>query len=189
MTPSTTRETERKYEATDEVRLPSPHRLLGRDRAAGNQPAAEDQKLDAVYFDTPDLALARAGITLRRREGGSDPGWHLKLPVGTDSRDELRVPTRGAGLSPVLRLRTRRRRWLLADGDGRPLAELAEDRVTAQTLGQGTDTTRWREIEVELAEHGSVELLDRIEKQLLKAGARRSGAASKLSRPKAAQSG
>jgi len=201
VTPSTTRETERKYEAADEVRLPSPHRLLGRDRAAGNPPAAEDQKLDAVYFDTPDLALARAGITLRRREGGSDPGWHLKLPVGTDSRDELRVPlgrarrtppgeltaltrvhTRGAGLSPVLRLRTRRRRWLLADGDGRPLAELAEDRVTAQTMGQGTDATRWREIEVELAEHGSVELLDRIEKQLLKAGARRSGAASKLSR-------
>ncbi len=154
-----------------------------------------------MYFDTPDLALARAGVTLRRRKGGSDPGWHLKLPVGTDSRDELRVPlgrarrtppseltaltlvhTRGAAVSPVLRLRTQRRRWLITDGDGRALAELAEDRVTAQTMGRGTEATHWREIEVELAEHGSVQLLDRIEKRLLKAGAQRSGAASKLSR-------
>ncbi len=193
----TTRETERKYEVAAEVELPDPRRLLGRN----GDTAPEDQRLVAVYFDTPDLALARAGITLRRREGGSDAGWHLKLPVGTDSRDELRLPlgrarrtppaelttltrvhTRGAAVTPVLRLRTRRRRWLLADGDGRALAELAEDRVTAQTMGRGTEDTHWREIEVELAEHGSVQLLDRIEKRLLKAGARRSGAASKLSR-------
>ena len=88
-----------------------------------------------MYFDTADLRLARAGITLRRRKGGSDAGWHLKLPVAADSRDELRVPlgrarrtppaeltaltrvyTRGATLLPVVRLRTRRRRWPLADG-------------------------------------------------------------------------
>jgi inorganic triphosphatase YgiF len=30
--------------------------------------AAQDQQLDAVYFDTPDLRLLRAGATLRRRE-------------------------------------------------------------------------------------------------------------------------
>ena len=165
-----TREVERKYEAADEVPLPDPSRLLGR-RSIG---AAEDQQLDAVYFDTPDLRLLRAGVTLRRREGGSDAGWHLKLPVGKDSRDELRVPlgqarrtppaeltaltrvhTRGAEVAPVVRLRTRRRRWQLADDDGRPLAELVEDRVTAHTLGSDTEATSWREVEVELSEHGS----------------------------------
>ena len=154
-----------------------------------------------MYFDTPDLRLLRAGVTLRRREGGSDPGWHLKLPVGKDSREELRVPlsqarrtppaeltaltrvhTRGAEVAPVVRLRTRRRRWRLADDDGRALAELVEDRVTAHTIGSDTEATSWREVEVELSEHGSVALLDQIEQRLLEAGAQRSGAASKLSR-------
>jgi hypothetical protein len=45
----TTRETERKYEAADEVRLPDLTRLMGADNSA----AAEDQQLDALYFDTP----------------------------------------------------------------------------------------------------------------------------------------
>jgi CHAD domain-containing protein len=192
------RETERKYEAADEVRWPEPSRLLGR---PAHDPDPDDQELDAVYFDTKDLRLARAGITLRRREGGTDPGWHLKLPVGEDSRDELRVPlgrarrtppkellaltrvhTRGAKVAPVVRLLTRRRRWVLAGDDRRPLAELAEDRVTAHTMGRGTEAIHWRELEVELTEHGSPELLDRIEKQLLKAGAQRSGSDNKLSR-------
>ena len=185
----------------------------GRRTSAQNIGAAEDQQLDAVYFDTPDLRLLRAGVTLRRREGGADPGWHLKLPVGKDSREELRVPlgqarrtppaeltaltrvhTRGAEVAPVVRLCTRRRRWQLADDEGRPLAELVEDRVTAHTMGSDTsdttDTTdtsdtgamSWREVEVELSEHGSVALLDQVEQRLLDAGARRSSAASKLSR-------
>jgi len=42
--------------------------------------------LDATYYDTEDLRLARAHITLRRRVGGSDAGWHLKLPAGRDRR-------------------------------------------------------------------------------------------------------
>ena len=186
----------------DEVPLPDPSSLLGAASiGAGNIGAAEDQQLDAVYFDTPDLRLLRAGVTLRRREGGSDPGWHLKLPVGKDSREELRVPlsqaprtppaeltaltrvhTRDAEVAPVVRLCTRRRRWRLADDDGRALAELVEDRVTAHPIGSDTEATSWREVEVELSEHGSVALLDQIEQRLLDAGAQRSGAASKLSR-------
>lgn len=39
-------------------------------------------RLTAIYFDTAGLALARAHITLRRRTGGTDAGWHLKLPAG-----------------------------------------------------------------------------------------------------------
>ena len=61
-------------------------------------------QLTAAYFDTADLRLARHKVTLRRRDGGEDDGWHLKLPAetaagkdavsGTDpaSRDELQLP-------------------------------------------------------------------------------------------------
>ena len=50
------------------------------------------QQLDAVYFDTPDHDLAAHQITLRRRTGGTDAGWHLKLPAGPDARTEVRAP-------------------------------------------------------------------------------------------------
>ena len=192
-----TMETERKYEAPDAVRIADPGRLFGHEHPA----AAEDHQLEAVYFDTADLRLIRAGITLRRREGGTDAGWHLKLPVAADSREELRLPlgrarrtppaplraltrvyTRGVPMLPVVRLSTSRRRWPLADRDGRAVAELVEDRVTAHTLGPETEATSWREIEVELTEQGSVELLDRIEEWLFEAGAQRSGSTSKLGR-------
>ncbi len=58
--------------------------------AAVSQPG--ERLLDAVYYDTADLRLIRAGITLRRRTGGDDAGWHLKLPAGPDTRDEIRLP-------------------------------------------------------------------------------------------------
>ena len=125
--------------------------------------------LSAVYFDTEDLRLARSGITLRRRSGGTDDGWHLKLPAGSDARDEVRLPPgelgappaplvaltrathRGAPLVPVVELDTARREWVLADSDGHPLATVTDDRVTGQTLAAPTMVTRWAEIEVELA--------------------------------------
>ena len=44
------------------------------------------------FYDTADLRLIGAGITLRRRTGGGDAGWHLKLPAGADTRDEIRLP-------------------------------------------------------------------------------------------------
>jgi CHAD domain-containing protein len=191
------RETERKYEADDAVVLLDPARLLGLD--PGSQP--EEQQLEAVYFDTPDLRLLRAGVTLRRREGGADEGWHLKLPAGQDSRDELRLPltrarskppaefvaltrlnTRGTALGPVAQLNTQRRRWVLSDAQGHELAELVEDQVSAHTMGKQTTAVSWREVEVELGEHGQVELLDRIERELLEIGAHRSASGSKLGR-------
>ena len=81
------RETERKYELADGVELPGWDGLVGVEALVG----PEEQALEAVYFDTEDLRLARAGVTLRRRRGGHDAGWHLKLPVVGDSRDEVRV--------------------------------------------------------------------------------------------------
>ena len=48
---------------------------------------------EAVYFDTPDLRLTRAGVSLRYR---SDDGWTVKLPEArtgaTFVRRELQFP-------------------------------------------------------------------------------------------------
>ena len=67
--------------------------------AVSQQP---EQLLDAVYYDTADLRLIRAGITLRQRTGGEDAGWHLKLPAGPDTRDEIRLPLAGSGGEPAV---------------------------------------------------------------------------------------
>jgi inorganic triphosphatase YgiF len=193
---SNTQETERKYEAPTEVELPDPGRLFG--LGAGSQ---DDVELDATYFDTADLRLARAGVTLRRRVGGDDAGWHLKLPIDAESRHELQLPlgrstsqppprfvamtrvhTRGASLGPVAKLLTRRRRWTLTSEGGAQQAELAEDRVHGIRLSPPTDELDWRELEIELLGDGSRQLLDAMEAELRALGVRRSAAPSKLSR-------
>jgi len=95
------REIERKYApaAGGAAALDAVKTMIG---TAGVAAVAEpaEQLLDAVYYDTADLRLIRAGITMRRT-GGEDPGWHLKLPAGTDTRDEIRVPLAGPGGEPA----------------------------------------------------------------------------------------
>jgi inorganic triphosphatase YgiF len=56
------------------------------------------EHLDATYYDTDALDLAGNKITLRRREGGHDEGWHLKRPgIGTPlGRREMHVPLQTA---------------------------------------------------------------------------------------------
>jgi inorganic triphosphatase YgiF len=195
-------ETERKYDIDEDTPLPAFSGLAGVEQSVGPR----EQLLEATYFDTPNLRLAAAGITLRRRRGGADAGWHLKLPAGIDTRTEIRVgftrgeirrrnptppaelvaltraTTRGTALQPVAELTTVRRQWRLSDDRGRDLIEVVDDHVTAHTLGEATDTVSWREVEVELAGHGDVELLDRVERRLGEAGVRRADASSKLAR-------
>src|SRR5215831_10953420 len=86
-------ETEAKYDAPAGAALP---RLDGLPQVAGTSGPAEEQ-LAAEYYDTDDLRLIRAGITLRRRRGGDDAGWHLKLPDATSTRSEIRRPLGRAG--------------------------------------------------------------------------------------------
>ena len=90
-----TREIEWKYEAPPNTPFPD---LTDLPRVAAQTQAA-DVTLDAVYYDTEAFDLARAGITLRRRSGGADAGWHLKIPEERQGvRAELRLPA-SAGAS------------------------------------------------------------------------------------------
>ncbi|HEY2304793.1 MAG TPA: CYTH domain-containing protein [Streptosporangiaceae bacterium] len=111
--------------------------------------------LTAVYLDTPGLDLAAAHITLRRRTGGTDAGWHLKLPAGTETRREVHAPlgpggepvpdelsglvaecVHGQPLRPIARLQTTRTVRRLTDAEGQVLAEVADDEVTGSLPDQ-----------------------------------------------------
>lgn len=189
-------ETEIKYEAAADVALPSFTDLPHVARAE----AAAQEQLDADYFDTDDLRLIKAGITLRRRRGGHDAGWHLKLPAGGNTRREIRLPlgssrqrvpaelarlvlvhTRGSDLKPVARISTTRTRQLLCDSEGTSLAEVASDDVTAQAVGDGSPMTRWHEVEVELT-GGGQDVLDAAGELLRRGGLSRSAQSAKLAR-------
>ncbi|WP_460065627.1 CYTH and CHAD domain-containing protein [Streptomyces sp. YKOK-I1] len=189
----TKREIERKYES-DDSGLPDLTGVAGVASVLDKGTA----ELDATYYDTSDLRLASASITLRRRTGGSDAGWHLKLPVGPGVRDEIRAPlsdtvpdelaglvrsrVREGQLVAVVRLRSARDVRDLVDADGRLLAEASVDTVRAERLFGGQGSAQWSEIEVELADDGDPALLDKVEKRLRKAGVRPSKSASKLAR-------
>nr|WSW69250.1 CYTH and CHAD domain-containing protein [Streptomyces sp. NBC_00995] len=189
------REIERKYEAATETRLPDLTKAAGVS-AVVHRGVSE---LDAVYYDTHDFRLAADSLTLRRRTGGSDAGWHLKFPVAPGVRDEIQAPpadtlpgelaalirsrVRDAKIVPVVRILTTRDVHHLVDDEGGLLAELAVDEVCAQRLPEtGGPTAAWTEIEVELADDGDPALLDAVEKRLRKKGVRPAASASKLAR-------
>jgi CHAD domain-containing protein len=187
------REIERKYES-DDSGLPDLTGVAG----VANVVDKGTAELDATYHDTSDLRLASARVTLRHRSGGSDAGWHLKLPVAPGVRDEIHAPlsdtlpeelaalarsrVREGRLVPVVRLRTTRDVRHLVDADGTLLAEVSVDRVRADRLFGGQGRAQWTEIEVELADGGDPAFLDKVEKRLGKAGVRPSKSASKLAR-------
>ncbi|MEU1531100.1 CYTH and CHAD domain-containing protein [Streptomyces fagopyri] len=193
----TKREIERKYEGPPtggDPALPDLTRVPGVSGVIDKGVA----DLDATYYDTADQRLAAASLTLRRRTGGDDAGWHLKLPVSEGVRDEIRAPladtvphslsalvrsrVREAELVPVVRLLSARDVRHLVDGSGALLAEVSVDRVRAERLSGGTGVAEWTEIEVELADDGDPAFLDKVEKKLRKAGLERSSSKSKLAR-------
>jgi inorganic triphosphatase YgiF len=199
-------ETELKFAVAPGFTVPDLQGLGGGEPGLFRPP--EVQLLVARYYDTGDLRLAAAGVTLRRRTGGSDAAWHLKLPVGGDTRREVHAPldsddqTVPAGLAElvaswagdcplrqVATLETRRTVWLIAGPGGETLAELADDLVTGHRealpgpagAGLAAADLIWREIEVELVA-GTPAILAAAGRQLREAGARPSGSANKLSR-------
>ena len=126
------------------------------------------RELDAIYYDTPDLELARWGITLRHRTGESGRPWTLKLPeheasvlmardelcfdgdidaVPDEATDLVRAFTRGRALTGLARLHTSRAPVQIRDTDGRALVEIVDDSVAV--LEGALDPGQFREVEVE----------------------------------------
>jgi inorganic triphosphatase YgiF len=193
-------ETEQKYDADADFVLPE----LG-DLPGLRVLDLKGYHLSATYFDTENFDLIQHQITLRRRVGGSDQGWHLKLPVRKDTRQELHAPleegdtgsvparlaaqveeiTAGQRLRPIAILDTERTAWNLSGPDGDARVEVADDRVTAIRFGEEeSEPLSWREIEVEAMsqEPEAAALLETVGKALREAGARPSASGSKLAR-------
>ena len=210
--PAVHRGLEKKYAADDSFELPSLTDLVGAAAVvdAGTPVVEGDgarQRLAAVCFDTADLRLAAAGLTLRRRTGGDDAGWHLELPAGGGASSEVRLPlgraartvperlqkmvwahSWGAALRPVAEIDTDRTVHRLVDATGQVLVEVADDRVTARRIrptdGSGDAAgaaTSWREIEVELV-GGGPGLLEAVDAGLRARGLRETSSSSELAR-------
>jgi len=90
MSTSEQTEIERKYDVDDEAVVPDLDGVADHpDLAGGAGPVHEVARVErsapaylrAVYHDTEDHLLLGSRITLRRRTGGHDEGWHLKLPA------------------------------------------------------------------------------------------------------------
>jgi CHAD domain-containing protein len=201
-------EQERKYDVDAATTVPDLDGVAGIVRVG----APRTTSLDAVYFDTSDLRLAARAITLRRRHGGDDAGWHLKLPVATDRKEEVRLPlgadrdrvpgplhelvrseVRDHPLGPVTRIRNERVEHPLLGSDDVVLAVLCDDHVTTESLG--TERIRAQGSadgglppsqtwrEWEVElVTGGPKLLDLVERRLFRAGAIPAPGASKLAR-------
>ena len=165
--PTRSIEVERKYDVSGSTGLPDLASLPGVARVS--QP--ELRSLDAVYFDTADLVLARRAVALRRRTGGPDEGWHVKSsapegrhewgwPLGDLSPDPLTqavpidvrsavTPWCGdAELRPIARVRNQRHAILLQDAAGAVIGwtevTVSAAATTATGLADtGVDTTPW----------------------------------------------
>jgi CHAD domain-containing protein len=193
-----TLERELKFEAGNDLALPDLTALV----RGGRVVTLPAKRLEGTYFDTADLRLARWGVTLRHRPEDGEPRWTVKV-AGAKDRPDLRTRheldfthdgprppaeavdliaafARGAPLAAVARIVTRRMPFVLQSAEGEPLAEVDDDEVVAY---QGRRVvTRFREIEVELAEGADDRLVAAIAKRFRKAGATAPTRASKLLR-------
>ena len=161
---------------------------------AGEIAATPDQPrtMSATYFDTPSAALLRWGITMRNRTGGTDAGWHLKLPTfgekatkGATKRIELHasgdmehppaqfmsvigILLRDSDVTPIARVDTERKPFYIVR-DQEHIIEVVDDQVA---VFQGEDKVdSFREIEVELLNPQAMDIALRLSKDLLAAGA------------------
>lgn len=156
------------------------------DGVTAQEPA--EHLLYAVYYDTPDLRLARWGASLRYRSGDG-AGWTVKLPedadgqalvrreftihaepesIPTEALNLLRAYVRAVALQPVARLQTRRVMVQLRDAEGRRMAEVTDDDVSVIEGDRLGD--RFREVEVEVDPAAPETLLEQVVARLRQAG-------------------
>ncbi|RYV49754.1 CYTH and CHAD domain-containing protein [Pengzhenrongella frigida] len=191
------RQIDAKLEAPPEVAVPD---LSGLPGVASADPG-ERYVFEAAHWDTPDLRLTQARITLRRRSGGPDDGWQLNVPVSADEWLDVRAPpgqeasgvpaglaaviaarVRESTLQPVATLRTARTVRRLRDAHGRVLLEVADDAVTSTTpTATAAVVDAWREWDIELVQ-GDRDLLARALTRLRSAGGSSPQWPSKLTR-------
>ncbi|THG33223.1 CYTH and CHAD domain-containing protein [Naasia lichenicola] len=190
-------ERETTYSATPELQLPD---LTGIVPPGGRLDVAAHH-LSSAYFDTSGRDLLVNRVTLRRRTGSTDTGWHLKLPASDDgtARHELGVPLtsgdevprelsdlvlglrRGSPLVPLVTITTERTTHRIVDADGLLLVEIADDTVSAVAPeAGGARVSGWREIEAELGSAAPADLLRTIDAMLTRAGATESASPSKV---------
>jgi CHAD domain-containing protein len=187
-------EQEDKFEVDPDWVMPQLTELL----PDGGRLDQQTRKLDNTYFDTPGAGLRLFGITLRRRIGGSETGWQLKIPSGT-ARTELQSGSRtktlppalekgveglraGESLDAVAAVKTTRTAYRLLNADGDLILEIADDQVESGPPDGKSMLHSWREIEVELGPAGNTKDLKRARKLLLAAGASLSATGTKLDR-------
>lgn len=188
-------EVESKFEVADDIRTPSADSFAP---LVADSPV--EHELSAVYYDTDDLSLTRHKVTLRRRTGGDDEGWHLKLPAHA-GRIELQAPlgdevpeellsavaglVRRRPLAPVARIDNLRQVHTLRDADGAAVIEFCDDHVSTQSLVGGGSAATWREWEAEIVDPSRPDArahLAAVAAACTDAGATTSSSSSKLAR-------
>ncbi|GAA2750146.1 CYTH and CHAD domain-containing protein [Amnibacterium kyonggiense] len=186
-------ERERKFDVDPTFKMPDLTPAL----PAGSAITRSVQHLRSDYFDTTDHSLRRLGVTLRRRTGSDDTGWHLKLPHG-DFREEVHADlatdppeeltrlllgiTRGTPLAVIATLSTERQVTRVIGPSGDHVADVDLDHVEA-IAERTSKVVSWTELEVEL---GSASVPDEqltvLSRVIEDAGARTSDSKSKLQR-------
>ncbi len=142
-----------------------------------------DERLHAVYWDTPDLALARAGVGTRHRNGI----WTYKGRSRRDGDAVVRAEIEVAGPPQVMpdEVRARVQRWVdvatvqpIAELDtmrrtvdasaGAERAEIVHDRV--RVIDGEAEVERFSEVEVEFQVESQA-LADRLVRLFVEHGA------------------
>ena len=195
MTINETVEVESKFEVDDDIPAPSADAF-----APLVVDGPDEYELSAVYYDTDNLSLTRHKVTLRRRTGGDDEGWHLKLPAHA-GRVELQAPlgdevpdeflsavaglVRRRPLAPVARIDNLRRVHTLRDDHGAAVIEFCDDHVSTEAFVNGGSAATWREWEAEIVDPARPDAhahLAAVASACTDAGATTSSSSSKLAR-------
>ena len=143
--------------------------------------APADVRTEETHYDTADLALAAAGVSVRRQTGDGPRGWVLEVPGRGPRTHEVRqalgravrtapaalqrltwAAARGRTLGPVLQLAATAQQRDLLDADGLVVARLTSREVEARPLvPEDSLAQTWWEWQAEVVD-GRRDLLDAI---------------------------